>query len=482
MRVRAARWSRARACARAAAHSMCARWSCARACARTAALSRHARSSRMFACSFAPGLSGRLLSLSRAGILAVAACLCATEADAFFGGASFGRLAPAVRAEKSTRPGKSTATMQFAFKMPQFNAPQFPTAGGGAAVKTVAVSGETPTAERIRPACRLPCSVAWRALSKLTSPVFAGTSGLVGSALSAYLSSQDVKVVPLGRGAIDPSQLEGVDAVVHLGGENVATGLGPLGFIGLQAWSDDKKAEIIRSRVEGTAAVVEAIKQCGNKGPKTLVCASGVGYYGYDTEDKMLDESSPMGSGFLASEVVPAWERTANTAPCRVVNARFGVILAKQGGALAKLLPIFLLGGGGVLGSGSQYFSWVSLGDVVAAVTFMLNNKSLKGPVNVCAPEPVTNAQFTAALGAKLFRPTILPVPEFAVKALFGQMGEEMVRYAGTHAPTLPRTDVPTHAHTHIHTHADTQIHRCSDTRIHRYTSARGTCLAAKAL
>jgi len=329
----------------------------------------------------------------RAGILAVAACLCATEADAFFGGASFGRLAPAVRAEKSTRPGKSTATMQFAFKMPQFNAPQFPTAGGGAAVKTVAVSG---------------------------------TSGLVGSALSAYLSSQDVKVVPLGRGAIDPSQLEGVDAVVHLGGENVATGLGPLGFIGLQAWSDDKKAEIIRSRVEGTAAVVEAIKQCGNKGPKTLVCASGVGYYGYDTEDKMLDESSPMGSGFLASEVVPAWERTANTAPCRVVNARFGVILAKQGGALAKLLPIFLLGGGGVLGSGSQYFSWVSLGDVVAAVTFMLNNKSLKGPVNVCAPEPVTNAQFTAALGAKLFRPTILPVPEFAVKA-FRQMGEEML-------------------------------------------------------
>ena len=137
-----------------------------------------------------------------------------------------------------------------------------------------------------------------------------------------------------------------------------------------------------------------------------------------------MDETAPMGSGFLAQQVVPAWEAAANAAPCRVVNARFGVVLSKKGGALAKLLPIFLLGGGGILGSGKQYFSWVSLPDVVQAIIFMLNTPSLKGPVNVCAPEPVTNAAFTEALGAQLSRPTILPFPAFAAQLLFGQMGE----------------------------------------------------------
>jgi uncharacterized protein (TIGR01777 family) len=155
-----------------------------------------------------------------------------------------------------------------------------------------------------------------------------------------------------------------------------------------------------------------------------LICASGVGYYGYETQEAVLDETAPMGSGFLAQQVVPAWEAAANAAPCRVVNARFGVVLSKKGGALAKLLPIFLLGGGGILGSGKQYFSWVSLPDVVQAIIFMLNTPSLKGPVNVCAPEPVTNAAFTEALGAQLSRPTILPFPAFAAQLLFGQMGE----------------------------------------------------------
>ena len=249
-------------------------------------------------------------------------------------------------------------------------------------------------------------------------------SGLVGSALVAALSSADVKVVRLPRN-FGPSSLEGVDAVVHLAGENVATGSGPLGFLGLQAWSEEKKAEIIRSRVEGTAAVVDAIKQSGSV--KTLVCASGVGIYGFDTGAAELDENAPKGTGFLAEEVVPSWEAAANAAPCRVVNARFGVILSKRGGALGKLLPIFQLGGGGIIGSGDQFFSWVSLADAVAAIEWILNKPSLKGPVNVCAPEPVTNAQFTASLGARLFRPTLLPFPAAAVKLLFGQMGEEML-------------------------------------------------------
>jgi len=262
---------------------------------------------------------------------------------------------------------------------------------------------------------------------KVSTVAVSGASGLIGSALCAALASQDVDVLRLPRGSIDASQLEGVDAVVHLAGENVATGSGPLGFLGVQAWTEDKKAEIIRSRVEGTAAIVDAIKQCGSKGPKTLVCASGVGYYGYETGEAVVDERSPMGTGFLAQEVVPAWEAAAQGAPCRVVNARFGVVLSNKGGALAKLLPIFLLGGGGIIASGKQFFSWVSLADAVGALVFILNTPSLKGPVNVCAPEPVSNKDFTSALGAQLFRPTLLPFPEFAVKLLFGQMGEEML-------------------------------------------------------
>lgn len=282
------------------------------------------------------------------------------------------------------------------FKMPAFNMPSFGAQpkSGGANVKTVAVSG---------------------------------SSGLVGTALATALVAQNVKVVRLGRDGVDPALLEGVDAVVHLAGENVATGSGPLGFIGIQAWSEDKKAEIIRSRVEGTTELVEAMKKCGSKGPKTLVCASGVGYYGFDTADALCDESSPMGSGFLAQEVVPAWESAANLAPGRVVNARLGVVLSSKGGALSKLLPIFLLGGGGVLGSGKQYFSWVSLADVVKGIIFLLNTPSIKGPVNVCAPEPVTNADFTTALGRVVSRPTLLPFPEVAVQLLFGQMGQEML-------------------------------------------------------
>jgi len=126
------------------------------------------------------------------------------------------------------------------------------------------------------------------------------------------------------------------------------------------------------------------------------------------------------------AQVVPAWEAEADKASCKVAKARFGVVLDSKGGALAKLLPIFQLGGGGVIGSGAQYFSWVSLRDVVGALTFLLD-APLDGPVNVCAPQPVTNAQFTAALGSALGRPTLLPFPEFAARILFGQMGEEML-------------------------------------------------------
>ena len=167
--------------------------------------------------------------------------------------------------------------------------------------------------------------------------------------------------------------------------------------------------------------------------PSLFLCASAVGIYGYNTGDRTLDETWTLpGDGFLA-EVTEAWEgETAvlnriTKGKTRVVNARLGVVLSKKGGILAKLLPIFSLGGGGILGDGKQYFSWITLDDVVSALTHIIENSSLEGPVNLVAPLPVTNLEFTKAFGGALRRPTILPVPEIAVKGIFGEMGEEML-------------------------------------------------------
>lgn len=255
-----------------------------------------------------------------------------------------------------------------------------------------------------------------------------GSTGLVGKALVQSLTKSGYTVKPLSRKGgklqVTPEDLEGLDCVYHLAGESIATGSGPLGALGVQAWSDGKKAEILRSRVEGTKAVVDAINAC-KKPPKALVCASAVGLYGYTSGEKVMTETSPQGSGFLA-EVVRSWEQEANKAKCRVVNTRFGVILSKESGALAKLLPIFQVGGGGIVGSGQQYFPWVSLRDIVSALEFA-GTKNLQGPYNVNAPGVVTNAEFTSALGEAISRPTILPFPEFAAKLLFGQMGEEVL-------------------------------------------------------
>jgi len=220
-----------------------------------------------------------------------------------------------------------------------------------------------------------------------------------------------------GKFAITSEELEGAEAVIHLAGENIATGSLPLG---IQAWTGGKKDEIMRSRVEGTAQIVSTINAC-KKPPKVLVCASAVGLYGYDSGDAEFSEASPRGNGFLA-EVVDKWEQESSKAKCRVVNARFGVVLSKQAGALAKLLPIFQLGGGGILGDGKQYFPFVSERDAVSAVKFLATSGNAKGPYNIAAPVPATNADFTSAMGSALSRPTILPFPGFAAKALFGQM------------------------------------------------------------
>lgn len=259
---------------------------------------------------------------------------------------------------------------------------------------------------------------------KIKKVAISGSTGLVGSALRKRLEEQNIKVITITRKplssasstdeqifwdiqkeTIEGSKLEGVDAVVHLAGEGVASGQGPLAILG--RWDGTKKQDIFDSRVEGTKLLVSALGKLKSK-PKIFISASAVGFYPYKgaDADTVYDESSAKGEGFLAS-VCEAWEREASKAQTshgiRTVSTRFGVILSKDGGLLKKLLPLFFVGGGGVIGSGTQGFSAISLSDTVSAIDFILKNygskKELSGPVNVCAPEPADNAQFTAAFG-----------------------------------------------------------------------------------
>jgi uncharacterized protein (TIGR01777 family) len=257
-----------------------------------------------------------------------------------------------------------------------------------------------------------------------------GSSGLIGAELCRQLTRDGHPVVRLVRsaararpgdvvwdpegGKVDAAGLEGVDAVVHLAGESVGA-----------RWTAERKARIVRSRVNGTRALAQALARLARK-PEVLVTASAVGIYG-DRGTERVDEDSQSGTGFLA-EVAREWEaaaRPAEAAGIRVANLRFGVVLSGEGGALRRMLPPFRLGVGGRLGSGRQWMSWVSLEDVVGAIRFAMDRDDARGPLNVVAPHPVTNAQFTAALGRALGRPTPFPVPAFALRLLFGQMADE---------------------------------------------------------
>jgi uncharacterized protein (TIGR01777 family) len=225
---------------------------------------------------------------------------------------------------------------------------------------------------------------------------------------------------------VDPTHLEGLDAVVHLAGENIADG----------RWTDEKKRRIRESRVQGTRALCEALAQLENK-PKVLVCASAIGYYG-DRGETLVDENSSAGGGFL-SDVCQEWEQAtepARKAGIRVVNLRIGVVLSPKGGALAKMLLPFQMGAGGNLGSGKQYMSFVALDDVVGAIYHALTTESLSGPVNAVAPNPVRNSEFTKALGKVLHRPTIAPVPAFGARLLFGEMADALLLSSTRVAPT----------------------------------------------
>ncbi len=218
-------------------------------------------------------------------------------------------------------------------------------------------------------------------------------------------------------GIIDLDRARGLDAVVHLAGESLAKG----------RWNKERRERIRDSRVLGTHNLVSSLTRL-SAAPAVLINASAVGYYG-DRGDEILDETKGPGSGFLA-EVCVAWEQEAAVARnhgVRVVPLRFGVILSDHGGALEKILTPFRLGLGGRIGTGEQYMSWVALSDVIRAIRFALDHTELDQPVNVCAPQPVTNAEFTAALGKALGRPTVVTVPEAAIKIALGEMAEETI-------------------------------------------------------
>jgi uncharacterized protein len=260
-----------------------------------------------------------------------------------------------------------------------------------------------------------------------------GSTGLVGTALVETLEAEGNLVRRLVRrpvrdgeheiqwdpaaGQIDSAALEGVDAVVHLAGESLAA----------KRWTESFKAEIRNSRVRGTQLLCSALASLATK-PGVLISASAVGYYG-DRGDEVVDESSPPGSGFLA-DVCREWEEAtqpARDAGIRVVKLRLGVVLSPGGGALAQMLTPFKLGVGGAIGSGRQYFSWITLDDLVSAIGFALRTAAMTGPVNAVAPQPVTNREFTKTLGRVLGRPTVLPMPAFAARLAFGEMADEML-------------------------------------------------------
>jgi uncharacterized protein len=242
-----------------------------------------------------------------------------------------------------------------------------------------------------------------------------GARGFVGSALTELLQNQGHQTAALPRRP-GPEDLEGADAVVHLAGEPVA-----------QRWSEEVKRRIRDSRVLGTRHLVETIKSLEIK-PKVVLCASATGYYGH-RGDEVLTEESGAGEGFLA-ETCREWENEAKaleTLGVRVVLVRIGIVLGRGGGALAKMLPPFRLGVGGRLSHGKQWMSWIHREDLTRLMVWALEREDLRGAVNGTAPGAVTNAQFTSVLGRVLHRPAVFPVPEFALKLVFGEMARVLL-------------------------------------------------------
>ena len=262
--------------------------------------------------------------------------------------------------------------------------------------------------------------------------MLSGASGMLGSALRDAFAARRLETLQLVRRAPrapsevewnpaaaaaipNPEPLEGITAAIHLSGSNLAA----------HRWTAAYKREMIASRVDSTRMLARLLAGL-RRPPRTLLVASATGIFG-DRGDEILDESSATGTGFLA-QLCQDWEaaaRPAVEAGIRVAHLRFGVVLGPGTGALARMVPIFRLGLGGRLGNGRQWMSWIGLADLVAAILFILENPALAGPVNLTAPNPVTNAEFTSALGSALHRPAILPAPAFALRLVLGPMARE---------------------------------------------------------
>lgn len=261
-----------------------------------------------------------------------------------------------------------------------------------------------------------------------------GATGLVGTELQRSFSDKGYEMLLVTRRSVkkpediqwniesgfsdeDTARIEGVDAVVHLAGESVS---------GLR-WTDEKKRSIRESRVSGTKTLVDALFELESR-PKVFVSMSGVDFYG-DTGDDAKVETDRAGDTFLA-EVCKAWEaeaRRAEDAGIRTVIFRAGMVLSKDGGAIASLLTPFKFGVGGVVGSGKQWMSWIEMDDMIAAINFAIENESIRGAVNAVSPNAVTNEEFTKTLGEVVYRPTLIPLPEFVVNLAMGEMGHTLL-------------------------------------------------------
>ena len=271
-----------------------------------------------------------------------------------------------------------------------------------------------------------------------------GASGLIGGALVPALRADGHDVVRFVRGPADaaderrwdpasrrvePQAVADLDAVVHLAGVGVAD----------HRWTPSYKAKILSSRLDGTTAIAQAVAVAG--GPAVLLSASAIGWYG-DTGDRLTDETGPLGQGFLA-DVCRRWEEAtgpADQAGLRVVHLRTGIVLTSRGGALAKQVKLFRAGLGAPLGSGDQWLSWITLQDEVAAIQHCLTAQ-VSGPVNLVSPAPVTNREFTKALGSAVHRPTLpVPVPGFVLKAVLGELAHEVLTGQRLAPAVLERT------------------------------------------
>lgn len=271
--------------------------------------------------------------------------------------------------------------------------------------------------------------------------LISGSSGLIGGRLQRLLRASGHRVTRLVRrepqsaderrwdpaaGTMDATALQDVDAVVNLAGDNIGKG----------RWTDAKKKRILESRVQTTGLLADKIAKADRK-PECFISASAIGFYGHRGDEELTESSEP-GRGFLV-DVCRAWEdatAAASRAGVRVVNPRFGMVLAGDDGALTKMLLPFKLGVGGVMGSGKQYWSWLSADEAARVILFCITHRELSGPVNAVSPHPVTNAEFTKALAKVLHRPAFFPMPAFAARLMLGEMADNLILAS---ARVLPR-------------------------------------------